>query len=623
MEYIQLGKNNYLEDIQKEFFLNRGVKDAESLMNIGSECIRNPFDFTHMQQGIDLIKKCEDEGKDILTIEDSDVDGMTSNALLYKVLSELCFLDIRTVQHDKKVHGIFMDEIKDKLDNVGLVIVTDAGSNDFKEHELLSQMGIDVLIIDHHKCDMGYSPDATVINNQLDNISVNMCGVGMVYYFCKAFESTLGEDVVDNYLDLVAVGLIGDIMDSSDPEVQYLIQTGIENIKNEFINELLESTSFSRGGKQNQREFSFYIVPMMNAVIRMGNAEEKRLISEALCGINSDRSFTHEFKRGKRKGEIIEEDLYQHASRVATSLKGKQNRYRDKVLYGSKRPKKKGLMDVINQKYSQDKILVLDVTDYMENNGTTGLIASGLNGTLKKPVMLFLKKSNGNISGSARNGEIENFRKKLKDNKLISFAEGHEFAFGIRQNINKSENPEEKIKEIRENINYYFRNEDIRPVHRVDFNILPEHISDCIVEDLCQLEKYFGNGLKEPIIMLENIVVDSNNIRQTKTGNMFYFYYNDICFQCFDKNGVIFDKVVDWGDKMVYTLIGKPNVYTDNEKRVCQIIIEDIELIKILNNDNQDETNDDFGDEIIQTEIQNKDDWSDDINDSEDDEWEW
>lgn len=596
MEYIQIGKNNYMGDLQKEYFLNRGVEDPGSLININKECIRNPFDFTNMQEGIELIKQCEKEGKDILAIEDSDVDGMTSNALFYKVMSELCFLDIKIIQHNKKVHGIIMDEIKNKLDNIGLVVITDAGSNDFEQHKILKDMGINVLILDHHKCDKGFSPYATVINNQLDNISINISGVGMVYYFCKAFESTLKEHITDKYLDLVAVGLVGDMMDSSDPEVQYLIQTGIENIENEFINELLEMTSFSRGGKQNQREFSFYIVPMMNAVIRMGEYEEKKIISEALCGINIDRTFSHEFKRGKNKGEVIEENLFQYAARLSQSLKGKQNRYRDKVLYGSKRPKKEGLLNIIKEKYKNDKILVIDGTDYIENNGMTGLIASVINGEFKKPTLLFLKKENSEWSGSARNGEIQNFRKKIKDNKLISFAEGHEFAFGIKHYTKFHENPNEQLNKIRENINKFFCNEDIRPVHRVDFNIPPSYIEDYMIEDLCQLEKYFGNGMKEPLIMVENLEIDANKIKQAKSENLFSFYYKDIKFQCYDKNGETFNRVVDWGDKMVYTLVGKPSVYTNDEKRICQIIIEDIELIKVINKDE----NNDFGDNVIE-----------------------
>lgn len=606
MEYKLIGNNNYNGDLRIEYFKNRGFKNPNELSNLNSSVIRDPFDFTNIKEGIELIKKCEEESKDILIIPDSDADGITSSALLYRFLTQVFFGEVKYRQHDDKLHGIILEEIEDMLENIGLIIVPDGGSGDFEQHKYLKEKGIDVLVIDHHKCDKGRSPYATVINNQLDGISLNMCGASMAYYFCKAFESTIEENICDDMLDIVAVGLIGDIMDSSDPEVQYMIQEGFKNINNEFLLQLLESTSFSRKGKENQRAFAFYIVPLFNAVVRCGTMEENNVMFEALAGINVDRVFEHTFKRGDRKGTTIEEDLYQYAYRMSNSIKGKQTRLRDKIMNGSKRPKKSGLMELIDSNYKEDNILMIDATDYIDNKNMTGLVAGGISSKTGKPTLIYIKDEDGNYNGSCRNNQILNFRKKLNENNLISRNEGHEFAFG-----SSIYSKESTLEEARKKVNDFFKDEDLRIIHKVDFNIPQEEFDEYIVSDLSQLEDYFGSGMEEPLILIENLTVKSNLIRQSDSGNMFYFYINDVKLMCFDKGGSIFDKVVDWGDAMCYNVIGKPSVYNEDGSRICQLLIEDIELVDVINKENNDiEDFESDGDDVFYEE-------------HDDDEWEW
>lgn len=99
-----------------------------------------------------------------------------------------------------------LDDLKDILPTIQLLILPDASSEQFKEHKIVKEMGIDIIIIDHHSV-KDYSDNAIVVNNQLSKISTNLSGVGMTYKFCKALDEELWEDKADNYLDLVAVGL--------------------------------------------------------------------------------------------------------------------------------------------------------------------------------------------------------------------------------------------------------------------------------------------------------------------------------------------------------------------------------------------------------------------------------
>ena len=99
----------------------------------------------------------------------------------------------------------------------------DASSNDYNEHKWLADRGIDVLVLDHHMADYE-SPYAIVVNNQVcDYPTKSLSGVGVVYKFCQYLDQELFHDnLADQFLDFVAVGLCGDMMTQQDIETHYL-----------------------------------------------------------------------------------------------------------------------------------------------------------------------------------------------------------------------------------------------------------------------------------------------------------------------------------------------------------------------------------------------------------------
>lgn len=81
-------------------------------------------------------------------------------------------------------------------------------SNDYKEHKILKERGTDVLVLDHHDADGGESEDAIVVNNQLcDYPNKSLCGAAVVYKFIQGIDAKYGNNLADNYLDLVSLGL--------------------------------------------------------------------------------------------------------------------------------------------------------------------------------------------------------------------------------------------------------------------------------------------------------------------------------------------------------------------------------------------------------------------------------
>ena len=105
--------------------------------------------------------------------------------------------------------------------------------------------GIDILILDHHEADK-VSKDACVINNQLCDYPNNtLSGVGIVYKFCCYIDSLLNTNQANKFIDLVALGMIADMIDVRDCETRYLINTGLNTIQNPFFKEMVEKQSYS------------------------------------------------------------------------------------------------------------------------------------------------------------------------------------------------------------------------------------------------------------------------------------------------------------------------------------------------------------------------------------------
>ena len=182
------------------------------------------------------------ESNNILFIIDADADGFTSSAVLWLYIKSIFpAAKLSFTVHEHKQHGLSdkIDWIEDNP-NYSLVIVPDAGSYDVNEHLRLGELGIDCLVLDHHEQlldDNGNPiisnvPSTIVINNQLSPNYKNksLCGAGIVYKFCEVLDDTLGVELANNFLDLVALGEIADVMDRTNVETNYLMLEGLAYI---------------------------------------------------------------------------------------------------------------------------------------------------------------------------------------------------------------------------------------------------------------------------------------------------------------------------------------------------------------------------------------------------------
>ena len=311
----------------EQILTNRGIKreDVYHYLNTTDDDISSPLDLGEKSLNAaaqSIIQHIFSKDK-TLVICDCDCDGFTSAALLINYLYDLFPAYVETglkwFVHEDKQHGL--EDVMDYINShdFKLVIVPDAGSNDYEYHRQLKERGIDVIVLDHHLADET-SPYAIVVNNQLcEYENKELSGVGVVYQFCRFIDERMKTSFADEYLDLVALGLTGDMMSLTSIETKHLINKGFEpnNIKNPYIYEMWQKNKFKLGEHITSIDAAFYIVPMVNAVQRSGTIEEKELLFKSMLKYEAFEVIPST-KRGC-KGQT--ERLVEQAVRMSTNVK--------------------------------------------------------------------------------------------------------------------------------------------------------------------------------------------------------------------------------------------------------------------------------------------------------------
>lgn len=302
-----------------------------------------------------------------------------------------------------------------------MVIVPDASSNEYEIHQALSERGIKVVVLDHHEAPR-YSEYACVVNNQLcDYPTKSLSGVGVVYKVCQYIDSILPPEqrCADDYLDLVAVGMTADMMSIRDMETHFLIQEGLQRFRNPFIKGMAEKNHYQLGDNPAPIDVAFYIVPLVNAVTRVGTMEEKTLLFESMLEWKA-YDLIPSTKRGC-KGQ--QETRLEQSLRTCTNVKNRQTRDQDKAV--------NQVREIIEeQNLLEHKVLIVKVKDPDYDRSITGLIANKLMAEYRHPVCLVSPTvHNGKPAwaGSMRcpsTPELPNFREFCENSGLVYLCQG-------------------------------------------------------------------------------------------------------------------------------------------------------------------------------------------------------
>ena len=217
----------------EQIMVNRNIPHDEiaHYLNTTDADIANPTKFgKSIEDGLMMLGSAIAGNYNTLVVCDCDCDGFTSAALLLNYLHDIypAWVEnhVKWFVHEGKQHGLadVMDYINQK--QFSLVICPDSSSNDYELHSELLHRGIRTLILDHHEAE-AISSDACVINNQLsDYPNKELSGVGVTWQFCRYWDSKIGTDYANDYLDLVALGNMADMMSLTSFETKHLINKG-------------------------------------------------------------------------------------------------------------------------------------------------------------------------------------------------------------------------------------------------------------------------------------------------------------------------------------------------------------------------------------------------------------
>lgn len=489
---------NDIDNPKQTILLNRGIENWKQYLNLNEDCTHDFNLLKNIDKAVScFIKHIENKSR-IHIIVDSDVDGYTSASMVYRYIKHLGEdIDVTYSLHTKKQHGI-SDDVEIPSD-CELLIVPDAGSNDIEQCKELTEKGIDVIILDHHICDK-QNNFAIVVNNQMcDYPNKNFCGAGIVYKFIKAVDEELWEDCADKMLDIVALGNISDVMDMRECETRYYVDFGLTKIRSKLFKALIEKQSYSMNGVVNITSVQFYVTPILNAMIRVGSAEDKDLLFRAF--IETDEIFKYK-KRGE--AEESDEDIYTRAARLCYNAKNRQGKDVQKGV--------DAIDEVIKKKeIYKDKVMFINVSDILGET-LTGLVAIKIAEKYNKPCLLLRRqkvREDGSLyyGGSCRNFDnspIESLKDFLDSTGTFEFVQGHDNAAGIsitRENVAKSiELCNEKLSDM-----------DFQKCFNVDFDINASDLSVGFIKAIDEMKDIFGQGIKEPLVHIRNIPIWSES----------------------------------------------------------------------------------------------------------------
>lgn len=553
MKYKLIGDNEIF-NIKKTIFNNRGVEDIQKFCNPTEDNLWSWKLLDRIDDGVELLHKHMLRQGRVHIIVDCDPDGFTSASMMYRYLvfglkhpESLVTWHV----HPRKEHGIILSELEDF--SFDLLIVPDAGSNNYEQHEYFRNKGVDILILDHHECEK-VSEHAIVINPQLDNYpNKNLSGSMVTYKFCQALDSFYSLNIADNYLDLAVVGGISDMMLNTDYENRYMFQTGLANIKNKFLKALVEKQSYSIGdGGLSYFSIAFYITPLLNAMIRVGELKDKQNLFRAFI---EDDAVIGYIARGKKEEEIV--PLYQDMCRQCVNAKAKQDRSKEKIVDTA--------MDGTNVIYD-GAILILESQD----SNLKGLVANAIANTAMKPTLILFREGSKVYTGSGRGVErhaITDLRQLCLDSGCFTLAEGHANAFGIII-------PVENIPKLVAFIEETCYNVDTELEYLVDFVFKGSQISESMFKEFDSIKSMYGQGFKEPMVAIENVEFECPYM----TDKVFSFEYKGVKYTKFRPK----EREIGLENKTgILSIVGRCGFNEYKGQKTPQVIITDYEVKEI------------------------------------------
>ncbi|MFA6160337.1 MAG: single-stranded-DNA-specific exonuclease RecJ [Parcubacteria group bacterium] len=471
---------------------NRGLEapeEIEKYFNFDYEKdLSDPFKITNMKKAVERISKAIENQESVAIFGDYDADGVSSSAVLFETLTNLGLQNISCYIPDRQLEGYGMNQkaveyLSEK--KITLIITVDCGITNITEVEKAKEVGIDVIITDHHHAPEILPKAYALINPNIVNSGFpfkSLAGVGVAFKLAQALCQKQAPEKSEQLkwaLDLVALGTIADCVPLLG-ENRVLAKYGLIVLSKTKRVGFLEMfkvgrIDISENNIPDAHKVAFQVAPRINAAGRMDHANVAyNLLIEKNPVLARDMAL--EVESNNQKRQKITAEIFREIQVLAT------NSFKDKKFIFAESPH--------------------------WPVGILGLVAGKIADEFQKPTIV-LQRQETEFVGSLRSiPEINIIETLGKCSELLTRFGGHSQAAGVTV---KPENIEKFYEKMSQLIEEELAGKEIVPVLDVDCEITLDDINWEFVAELKKMEP-FGIGNEVPVFLAKNVIISDLKI---------------------------------------------------------------------------------------------------------------
>ncbi len=490
-----------LHPVVARVLYQRGFLDVEETRRYLEPSLRHmhdPFLMKDMKRAMREVLRAIERGDRILVHGDYDVDGVSSVAVLYGFLTDLgAKVDYFVPRREQEGYGLSSESVRRFAEEgFGLIVTTDCGISNVEEIALARELGLRVVIVDHHTVPAVLPPANAILNPLQKDCAYpfkELAAVGVTFNLVVAIRSELRkrgifrsipEPDLRRYLDLVALGTVADVMPLVDQNRIY-VAAGLEVLakrRRAGIAALMERAQIE-DGPVTARTISYRLAPRINAAGRMDDASMcvELLTTRSYARATKLAGMLEEFNKSRQEEErsILDDAVAQ------AELQASQNR---RVLL------------VFGQSW---------------HRGVLGIVASRLMEKFHRPAIL-MGIENGVAKGSARSIQGINVVDVLTQaDELLATYGGHSLAAGLTLNAGNLEQFHDRIDGAVASI----LNDGPLPRPTLDLSgrVSMADVDQKLLNDLQRLGP-FGSGNPEPILFCDD--AEASHVKVVGRGHL-------------------------------------------------------------------------------------------------------
>lgn len=466
---MQLSEQLQVTPLLARLLVVRGITDIEQarrFLSVREDQLHDPFLLDGMQAAVDRIRAAIRNEEKIRIYGDYDADGVTSTSLMAGVLQLLgAHYDYYIPHRQTEGYGLNAAAVElAKQQGVRLIVTVDTGISAAEEAELIAELGMDLIVTDHHEPPTVLPQAVAVLNPRKPGCPYpfkSLAGVGVAF---KLAHALLGR-IPHEWLEFAAIGTIADLMPLYD-ENRVIVKLGLDCIQTTSyagIRALFRASGIELS-EVSAGHIGFSIAPRINA---SGRLERADLAVRCLTTDNEQEAeeLAYELDRLNRERQQIVEDIVQEA------------------LDQAERLREKGLLD---------KVLVLFGEGW--NVGVVGIVASKVLDKYYRPVIvLSVDPETQTAKGSARSIPGFDMYAALSEcEDVLDHYGGHQAAAGMTLQAACIADLHRRLNDIADRV---LKDDDFIPVYKPDAEMSIEEISTEFIAELDALAPF---GMKNP-----------------------------------------------------------------------------------------------------------------------------